>query len=166
MAPCCRPRRGQSAQDYGLWQPDVPTCRVCADSIRQGYQLAHGVRARSCLFRDSRSVEVRTRDDLEPDVLLDSNDLFSLTHQFNAAIALARPLGLLRLLWPDSNLSSHGFRGQGLGVLDAVGVGGQSCDLIVLDLEHLGGLRILGVRIGKGGICQRTALPLGLWLLC
>ena len=95
-----------------------------------------------------------------------SIDVLSFTHQFNAAIALACPLGLLRLLWPNSNLSSHGFSRQGLGVFDAIGMGGQSCDLIVLDLEHLGGLRILGVRIDKGGIGQRTALALGLWLLC
>lgn len=98
--------------------------------------------------------------------MLECYDEFSLTHQFNAAIALACSLGLLRLLWPDSNLSSHRFGRQGLDVFDAVGMGGQSRDLIVLDLEHLRGLRILGVRIDKGGIGQRTALPLGLWLLC
>lgn len=91
---------------------------------------------------------------------------WSLTHQFNAAIALARSLGLLGLLWPNGNLSSHGFGRQCLGVFDTVGMGGQSRDLIVLDLEHLGGLRILGVRIDKGGIGQGTALSLGLWLLC
>lgn len=94
------------------------------------------------------------------------SDVLSLTHQFNTAIALACSLGLLGLLWPHSNISSHRFGRQGLGVFDAVGMGGQSRDLIVLDLEHLGGLRILGVRIDKGRIGQRTALPLGLWRLC
>lgn len=59
MEPCCRPRRRQLVQDYGWWKLEVPTCRVCADSIRQGYQLAHGIRARSCLFGDSRSVDAR-----------------------------------------------------------------------------------------------------------
>lgn len=89
-----------------------------------------------------------------------------LTHQFNTPIALACPLGLLRFLGPNGNFSPDGSRRQSLGVFDAIGMGWQSCDLIVLDLEHFGGLRILGVRIDKGRISQRTPLPLSLWLLC
>lgn len=155
--PCCRAARRQLSVIQGRNEARILTSRICADSIRQRLQFAHGVCAGLCLQRSSKSAghehgQIGTRRGGP-----------SSTHQLDTSIALARPLALLGLLGPHCDFAAECSRGR-VRVLEAIRFGGQSRDLVVLDLEHLW-LRVWGFGVGKGGLGQGHALSLCLGLL-